>query len=129
MAVNFPSVPKTLAPFKPTAPAKTTVSACANFSAPKTGQVSSAAATVTSTTVKQLPTPITKSTTSPSTVTVVAKSQSPTTVSSTAKTTKPIVSSPGTVLTVRNQKYPPVGLNRKKLLFETALETYKLMLL
>lgn len=89
-AVNFPSVPKTLAPFKPTAPAKTTVSACANFSVQKTGQVNSKA--VTSTTVKQLPSPITKSTQSPSTVTVVDKSQLPITVNSTVINTKPIIS-------------------------------------
>jgi hypothetical protein len=93
-AVNFPSVPKTLAPFEPTAPAKTTASACANFSVQKTGQVNSTAVTVTSTTVKQLPTPITKSTHSPSTVTVVDKSQLPITASSTVKTVAPIPSTP-----------------------------------
>jgi len=92
-AVNFPSVPKTLAPFKPTAPAKTTGSACANFSVQKTGQVNSTA--VTSTTVKQLPSPITKSTQSPSTVTVVDKSQLPITVNSTVINTKPIISTSG----------------------------------
>ena len=96
-AVNFPSVPKTLAPFEPTAPAKTT--ACANFSVPKTGQVK--AVTVKSTTVKQLPAPITKSTHSPSTVTVVDKSQLPITVNSTVKTVAQITSTPGRYLFFR----------------------------
>ena len=133
-AVNFPSVPKTLAPFEPTAPAKTTASACANFSVPKTGQVKSTAVTVTSTTVKQLPAPITKSTHSPSTVTVVDKSQLPITASSTVKTVAPVTSTPGRYffffplkrVAIPNQRQQ---LYHKKLLVETALETYKLMLL